>query len=129
MGNERTRKLDPAEGSTDGECDTGSHGLLPTDGESPRCFGIFHGCRSIVKECLAAVRVIKKFQYLVWGCEIIAVIDHYAFCWLQSKKELARRLVRWATVIQGENLRIVHKYGKLLADDDSLSSYPTQKSK
>ena len=76
------------------------------------------------KECLAAVWAIKKFQYLVWGCEIIVVTDHHALCWLLSKKELAGRLAHWATVIQGENLRIVHKSGKLHADADALSRYP-----
>ena len=28
------------------------------------------------KVCLAAVLAIKKFQYLIWGCEILVVTDH-----------------------------------------------------
>ena len=44
------------------------------------------------KECLVAVWALKKFQYLVWGCQIIIVTDHHALCWLLSKKELAGRL-------------------------------------
>ena len=64
------------------------------------------------KECLGAVWALKKFQYLVWGCQIIIVTDHHALCWLLSKKELAGRLARWTTVVQGENLKIIYKSGK-----------------
>ena len=76
------------------------------------------------KECLAAVWAIKNFQYIIWGCEIIVVTDHHALCCLLSKKDLAGRLARWATVIQGDHLRIVHKSGRLHSDSDDLSRYP-----
>ena len=32
------------------------------------------------KECLAAIWVLKKFQYLVWGCQIIIVLE-LLNCW------------------------------------------------
>ena len=41
-----------------------------------------------------------------------------------SKKELPERLARWATVVQGENLKIVHKSEKAHSDADTLSRYP-----
>ena len=78
------------------------------------------------KECLAAVWAIKKFQYLIWGCELLIVTDHHALCWLMSKKDLAGRLARWATVIQGENLKFIHKSGKTHLDADALSRHPSE---
>ena len=50
--------------------------------------------------------------------------DHHALCCLLSKKDLAERLARWATVVQGENLKIIHKSGKAHSDADALSRYP-----
>ena len=41
-----------------------------------------------------------------------------------SAKKLAGRLARWATVVQGENLKIIHKSGKKHVDADALSRYP-----
>ena len=55
---------------------------------------------------------------------ILTVTDHHALCCLFSKKELAGRLARWATVVQGENLKIIHKSGKAHSDTDALSRYP-----
>ena len=53
------------------------------------------------RECLSVIWALKTFQYITWGCQIIVVTDHHALCWLLSKKELAGRLARWATVVQG----------------------------
>ena len=76
------------------------------------------------KECLSVVSALKKFQYIVWGCQINVITDHHALCWLMSKKELSGRLARWAAVVQGENLKILHKSGKLHRDADAMSRYP-----
>ena len=62
--------------------------------------------------------------YLIWGCEILIATDHHALCWLLSNRELVGRLARWATAIQGENLKIIHKSGKAHLDADALSLYP-----
>ena len=48
--------------------------------------------------------------------------DH-TLCWLFSKKELAGRLARLATVVQEENLKIIHKSEKAHSDADALSRY------
>ena len=76
------------------------------------------------KECLSVVWALKKFQYIIWGCEINVITDHHALCWLMSKKKLSGRLARWATVVQGEHLKIIHKSGKLHRDADAMSRYP-----
>ena len=64
------------------------------------------------KECRAVVWALQKLQYIIWGCKILVVTDHHTLCWLLSKKVPAGRLARWATVIQGEQIKIVHKNGK-----------------
>ena len=76
------------------------------------------------KECLSVVWALKKFQYIIWGCEINIITDRHAFCWLMSKKELSGRLARWATVVQGEHPKIIHKSGKMHRDADAVSRYP-----
>ena len=76
------------------------------------------------KEYLAIVRALKKFRYMVWGCEVMVVSDHHALCWLMSKEEIGGRLARWSSYLQGWNLAIVHKSGRLHNDADALSRYP-----
>ena len=76
------------------------------------------------KECLAVVWAMKKFRFLIWGCEIKIVSDHHASCWLMSKKELGGRLSRWSCFLQGWNPVIVHKNGGLHTDADALSRHP-----
>ena len=76
------------------------------------------------KECLAAVWSLQKFRYIVWGCYIVIVTDHHALCWLPTKKELSGRLARWALLIQGKSIQIIHKSGKKHTDADALSRFP-----
>ena len=41
------------------------------------------------KKCLAVDWAIKKFQYLIQGCELLKVTNHDDLCRLMSKKDLA----------------------------------------
>ncbi len=49
--------------------------------------------------------------------------DRNALCWLQSKKDLAGRLSRWAMQLMEYKYTIAHKDGRLHADADALSRY------
>ena len=76
------------------------------------------------QECLALVWALKKFRYLIWSCPIRVVTDHYALCWLLSKRELAGRLACWSLLLQEYYISIFHKNGKLHTDADALSRLP-----
>jgi hypothetical protein len=76
------------------------------------------------KEFLAFVWAVKKFRFSIWRRPIRIVTDHHALCWLQSKKDLAVRLSRWAMQLIEYKYTIAHKDGRLHADADALSCYP-----
>jgi hypothetical protein len=60
------------------------------------------------------------------GVPIKIVSDHLALCWLQTKKELAGRLYRWAMQLMEFKYSIVHKDGRLHSAADALSRYPIE---
>jgi len=66
----------------------------------------------------------EKVLIFYLGRPIRIVTDHHALCWLQSKKDLAGRLSRWAMQLMEYKYTIAHKDGRLHADADALSRYP-----
>lgn len=49
--------------------------------------------------------------------------DHCSLCWLQSKKQLPPRLLRYSLLLQSFEFKITYKSGKLHKDADCLSRY------
>ena len=76
------------------------------------------------KECLGLVWSLDKFKTFIWGCKVKVVTDHHALCWLMKKRKLAGRLARWSLALQGIDIEIVHRSGRLHADADALSRDP-----
>ena len=76
------------------------------------------------KECSALNWAVDKFDFYIWGSKVKIVTDHHALCWLLKKKNLAGRLARWSLKLQGLDLEIVYRSGRLHLDADGLSRGP-----
>ena len=77
------------------------------------------------KECLAIIYAIEKFRHYLEGIKFEIVTDHCALCFLKSKTKLPPRLMRYALTLQSFEFNITYKSGKVHADADCLSRYPT----
>jgi len=92
---------------------------------------ISHASRSMAKaeknyciseqEYLAVVWAINKFKHCLQGAKFTVVTDHLALTWLQNKRELTGRLMRWALFLQPYDFEVVYKNGKQHKDVDHLS--------
>ncbi|CAB0040663.1 unnamed protein product [Trichogramma brassicae] len=78
------------------------------------------------RECLAVVWAIKKFRPYLEGYEFTVVTDHAALKSLQTAKEPAGRLARWALELQNWSFKIEHRKGVHMKIPDFLSRMPIQ---
>ncbi|CAB0042942.1 unnamed protein product [Trichogramma brassicae] len=78
------------------------------------------------RECLAVVWAIKKFRPYLEGYTFTVVTDHSALKSLQTAREPAGRLARWALELQNWTFTIEHRKGTHMKVPDFLSRMPTQ---
>lgn len=86
-------------------------------------------------ECLAIVHCFKKWRCYLEGADVVVQTDHKSLQYLQSQKQLSRRMTRWAAFLQQFEFQITYLKGKdnLVADalsrtgnNDSVDEEPTQ---
>ena len=75
----------------------------------------------IEKECLAIVWSIKKFDFYLYGrmCEVHT--DHKPLVYINAKKTINKRIMRWSMMLQEYRFRLVAIPGKDNAAVDYLS--------
>ena len=73
------------------------------------------------KECLGVIWCIDKLRPYLQGYDFVVITDHSSLKWLNSLKDPAGRLARWATALQAYNFSIVHRKGALHHVPDALS--------
>ena len=68
------------------------------------------------QKCLAVVFVLEKLCHCLERIEFKSITDCCFLCFLQSKKKLQPRLVKWSLLLQEFHFKIVYKSGKLHLD-------------
>ena len=75
----------------------------------------------IEKECLAVVWGVKKFEFYLFGREFEVHTDHKPLIFLNEKKLVNKRVMRWALILQEFRFRLVSVKGKDNVGADFLS--------
>ena len=78
------------------------------------------------KECLCIIYATDKFRPYLDGLHFEIVTDHCSLCWLNSKRKLPPRLLRYSLILQEFDFKITYKSGKHHQDCDALSRYPNE---
>lgn len=74
------------------------------------------------RECLAVLMAIRHFRCYIEGVHFNVQTDCSAVTWIQNlKADGTNRLSRWAMELQGYDMTITHKKGKLNVVPDALS--------
>ena len=78
------------------------------------------------KEGLALVEAVRQFRPYLASIPFTVYTDNVSVKWLQQIKDCQGRLGRWALLLQGYNMEIIHKSSRNNANADGLSrrSYP-----
>ena len=76
---------------------------------------------TIEKECLALVWAVKRFEYFLFGRFFEIHTDHQPLVYLDAKKTVNKRLMRWAMLLQSYRFRLVSIRGKDNVAADYLS--------
>ena len=76
---------------------------------------------TVEKECLAIVWGVKRFEYFLFGRYFQIHTDHQPLVYLDAKKTVNKRLMRWAMVLQSHRFRLVSIKGSDNVAADYLS--------
>ena len=79
---------------------------------------------TVEKECLAIVWGVKRFEYFLFGRYFQIHTDHQPLVYLDAKKTVNKRLMRWAMVLQSHRFRLVSIKGSANVAADYLSRSP-----
>ena len=81
---------------------------------------------TIEKECLAIIWAVKKFEFYLYGRVFEIHTDHQPLTFLNTKKMVNKRVMRWALALQEFRFRLVSIKGKdsLVADFLSRGGHP-----
>ena len=75
-------------------------------------------------ECYAIVHCFKKFRCYIEGSEVTVETDHMSLKYLQTQKNLSRRMTRWSSFLQQFNFKIVYLKGTDNLVADAISRQP-----
>lgn len=80
----------------------------------------------IEKECLAIVWAVKRFEFFLYGRAFEIHTDHLPLTFMNNKKLVNKRIMRWAMALQEFRFRLVSIKGRdnLVADYLSRESHP-----
>lgn len=77
--------------------------------------------QTTVRECLAVITAIDKYRPFIKGSRFTVITDHAFLLWLQSFKDPAGRLGRWALRLEAHDFELKHKKIKFMVVTDALS--------
>ena len=75
----------------------------------------------IEKECLAIVWAVKKFEFYLYGRVFEIHTDHKPLVYINVRKSVNKRIMRWSMVIQEFCFRLVAVKGRDIVGADFLS--------
>ena len=106
-------------------CQKGEDGLehpIAYGGRSLR--GAEYNYSTTELEALAVVTACKEFHSYIANQEVTVFSDNISLSWLNTIKNNNGRLLRWALLLQGYNIRFVYKEGRKNFNADVLSRRP-----
>lgn len=77
-------------------------------------------------ECYAIIHAFKKWKCYLEGSRVTIQTDHKSLQYLQTQKQLSRRMSRWSQFLQQFDFEITYVKGKENLVPDILSRIPTQ---
>ena len=72
-------------------------------------------------ECLAVVWAVKHYHHYLHGQSFTVITDHAALAYLKNMTNPVGRLGRWLMILNGYNMKIIHRSGKQHSNVDTLS--------